>query len=95
MAICIGLLPRSRGVLPTKSRYVHVVLWDCCGVWRSADPVCDQLEIKKMPSHLSHRRASYFSARLVRQGVAQVNDEDSNDLPAVTPSLGNGVAVPR
>ena len=30
---------------------------------------------KKGPSHLSHRRASDFSARLFRQGVAKVNEE--------------------
>ena len=51
------------------------VLADVCGVRRSADPVCDQLEIQKWPSHMSHRRASDFSARLFRQGVAKVNED--------------------
>ena len=40
-----------------------------------AGPVCDQLDIQKWPSHLSHRRASDLSARLFRQGVAKVNEE--------------------
>ena len=31
--------------------------------------------MQKWPSHLSHRRASDFSARLFRQGVAKVNEE--------------------
>ena len=55
--------------------HVRIVLADGCGVRRSADPVCNQLEMQKWPSHLSHRRASDFSARLFRQGVAKVNEE--------------------
>ena len=74
-ATCIGLLASACGFLAAMSLYVCFVLGVGCGVRRSADPVCDQLEIQKWPSHLSHRRASDFSARLFRQSVANVNEE--------------------
>ena len=73
VATCIGLLESARGVLPAMCA--------CCtgGLLRGhafpAGPVCDQLDIQKWPSHLSHRRASEVSARLSRQGVANVNEE--------------------
>ena len=47
VATCIGLLASACRFLPTESIDVRVVLADGCGVRRSADTVCDQLDIQK------------------------------------------------
>ena len=55
IANCIGVFASARGFIAIMSPYMGVVLADGFGVRRSADPACDQVEMQKWPSHLSHR----------------------------------------
>ena len=76
---------------------MRVVLGDVCGVMRSAEPACDQLEMQIWPSHLSHRRASDVSARIFRKGVARLNEEARYEYLNVflLVSGGNGGVMSR